>query len=179
MPRILPKYWPVVTAMLLQNACAAKIEPPTTPWPVPGYVPVEASSPAAWDAVVDFLVDNGTEFDFISADMRVAKITVLLAPGPIGGPAERAQRPNPEAVRYADCGRSRGEPYAGWGNLIADVAVRVRPAESGSLVKVVIPRLRQTRFDGSQVPCVSKGVFEREAEAAIGERLEPIIKRSP
>jgi hypothetical protein len=159
-------------------ACTPRPTPPTTSVPVPGYVSVDASTADAWDAVVDFLVDNGIAFDFISADMRIAKVQVLLSTGP-RTVRMNVVEPDAAAQAFADCGFVAGEPVAGYGSLIADVAVRVRPGAAGALVKVVIPRLRQTDtivLDGVTVQCVSKGTFERAAEAGIAERLAPIMK---
>ena len=161
-------------AASVQIGCAARRTLPTLDQPVPGYVPVESSTAEAWDAVVDFLVDNGIAFDFISSEMRVAKITAILASGPMlvnGMPSA-----NPLAVTYADCGTIRNRPTVGWGDLVADIAVRVRPGESGALLKVVVPRMRNEIPTGVVYECVSTGEFEAEAETAIRERLRPIMK---
>jgi hypothetical protein len=135
---------------------------------------VAATTNEAWDAVVDFLVDNGIEFDFISSEMRVAKITAILADGPLA--VSGGYRANPIARTFADCGTLRGQQLAGWANLVADIAVRVRPGEDGALLKVVIPRMRHEPLAAPGWDCVSTGEFEARAEARITERLSPIMK---
>ena len=156
------------------SACAPRRLAPTASQPVPGYVPVEATTAQAWDAVVDFLVDNGIEFEFISSEMRVAKITAILADGPIA--VKGGFMANPVARTFADCGTIRGEQLAGWADLVADIAVRVRPGGNGALLKVVIPRMRHEPVGAPGWDCVSTGEFEARAEARITERLQPIMK---
>jgi len=159
---------------LLTTGCAATYGPAHRERPEPSYTPVGANPEAAWDAAVDFLVDNGIEFDFISQDMRLAKISAVLVEGPIPN-NDRTVRRNPAASEYADCGTRNGEPRAGWGRLVADIAVRVRSDDGRALVKVVVPRVYQVEGAGLEARCVSTGAFERMALDGIRERLTPII----
>lgn len=161
-------------AVSLSTGCTAVHGPISLDRPNPSYTQVDATPEAAWDAAVDFLVDNGIEFDFVSQDMRLAKISAVLSEGPIIRSDRRATR-NPAASEYADCGTRNNEPRAGWGRLVADVAVRVRSDDDRTLVKIVIPRLYQVEGSGAEARCVSTGAFESLALKGIRERLTPIV----
>src|SRR5690606_10438318 len=143
----------VTIALLVLAACGPRYGPTTQPRPEPGYTPVVASPEAAWDAAVDFLVDNGIDFAFIHQDMRLAKITVVLTTGPVARGNYLSR--NLEASTYADCGTRNNDPRAGWGTLKAEVAVRVRASDEQTLVKVVVPTVYQEEGGTVIVRCVS------------------------
>lgn len=166
---------PVLVVASFGTACTARYGPPTQFRPEPSYTNVDATPQAAWDAAVDFLIDNGINFDFISADMRLAKISAVLAVGPIARGRDTVVR-NAEASTFADCGTRNGEPRTGWGRIVADIAVRVRTDDDRTLVKVVVPRIVQQEIGGGETQCVSTGAFERMAIDGIRERLTPIVR---
>lgn len=165
----------VVVLASISTACSTRYGASSLQPPEPGYVPVSATPEAAWDAAVDFLVDNGINFDFISQDMRLAKISAVLTEGPISRDRQILVR-NPEASTYADCGTRNNEPRAGWGRLVADIAVRVRADGNETLVKVVVPRIIQEELGTVTARCVSTGAFERLAIEGIRQRLTPIVR---
>jgi hypothetical protein len=173
-----PGSWTAVVAMtiLLLPGCAPKIAGPSTTAPSPGYTRVEAATQEAWDAAVDFLIDNGIGFEYISNDLQLANIKVVLSEGATLIRGTGIVQPDTMAQHFADCGTIGGRlPLAGMGELIADVAVRVRSDPSGQpLVKVVMPRVRMT-YNMKQYTCVSKGLFEERARGEIQRRLKPIM----
>jgi hypothetical protein len=159
--------------LLLLPACAPKIGGPSMVAPTPGYTRVDALTQEAWDAAVDFLIDNGIGFEYISNDLKLANIKTVLSEG--GTIRSGVMIPDTMARRFADCGTINGKPFAGAGVIVADVAVRVRPDDAGRpLVKVVIPRVRQT-VATTQYACVSTGLFEEQAREGIQKRLKPIM----
>jgi hypothetical protein len=164
-----------VALALLAPACTATWTEPSALPPTPGYERSTAQVEEVWDAAIDFLVDTGMEWEFIDNDMRTARFTTLVVRGPIGG--ARVPRPNPEALEYADCGMRGDGSGAGWGNLWASVAIRVRPSPDGSgLLKVVVPTMWQI-LPGTvgQLRCVSTGTLEEEIRGGIEERITPVF----
>lgn len=161
---------------LLATGCAPSWSPPTGTSPTPGYVPEGASADEVWNAAVDFLVDTGTEWEFISNDMRTARINSLITRGPrVEG---RQVVPNEEATQFADCGRRNDSPAAGYGDLWAAIAIRVRrTADGAGLLKVVVPRMWITVAGSENRDCVSRGALEERIRTGIRERITPTIGR--
>ena len=127
-----------VITVLGMTACGSKWTPPDEPSPIPTYVPINAPESEVWNAAVDFLVDTGTEWEFISDELRLAKLRVTLVRGIVGDRTRWTY--NQESSRYAHCGTVDSKPVAGYGNLLGSIAIRVRKDDNGrGLLKVVMP----------------------------------------
>lgn len=179
--------------LLLAGACASgpQLIPATAEPPTPAYDPVGSASADAWDAVIDVLADFGVDFDFISPEMRFAKISGRVASGPIVIIREpsslfrmgRADTiPQSEAVSWADCGTLAGEPVVGWGDLYANFSIRVRDDDGRGIVKVVVPDMWQIGpgVQGGaprRFRCVSRGAFEQLLVDRVRARVIPQIRQ--
>ncbi len=159
-------------------ACAPAWTAPSSPEPSLGYVPVAFPPQSVWDAVVDFLVETGTEWDDMSPELRLVRFKVLAASGPEEGWWDPWFLPNEEAREYADCGEFGSEPGAGLGDLWFDLAIRVRSdQQGGSLLRVMALEVWQENFSKRDVvPCVSTGVFESRAIEGIWRRIDPVTR---
>jgi hypothetical protein len=182
-----------VLMLLLAGGCALgpQFVPAASEPPEPAYDPVGSASAEAWDAVIDVLADFGVDFDFISPEMRFAKISGRLASGPLVivrepgtlfrlGEADTI--PSPDAVQWADCGTLKQEPVVGWGDLYAEFSIRVRDDNGRGIVKVVVPHLWQIGpgVQGSELrrfPCVSRGTFEQLLVDRVQDRVVPRIRQ--
>lgn len=169
--------WIVAVAIVAVpvSGCAGRVGPSLEPSPAP-YVEMGVTADEAWSASVDYLIDNGIEFDFLDNELRVATADILLARGPRDSNYTRV-----EAIgQLADCGRLTGinaGPIAGTGDLFASIAIRVvEDREGAGWVKVALPKMwsvppASTRMDR----CVSRGVFEGTVIDEIRSRLTPPI----
>jgi hypothetical protein len=179
--------------LLLASGCAygPQYVPAAVQPPEPMYDRVGSPSADAWDAVIDVLADFGVDFDFISPEMRFAKISGRLASGPLVivresramfRPGRADTIPAPEAVAWADCGTLDGEPVVGWGDLYADFSIRVRDDNGGGIVKVVVPQVWQLGpgiqgVDRRRFRCVSLGAFEQLLVERVQDRVVPRIRQ--
>lgn len=166
----------ILGILLMATGCVTSWSAPTQSAPTPDYIALDAPYQEVWDAAIDFLVDTGTEWEFLHNEMRTARINTLVARGPWR--EGTVHIPNEGAQEYADCGLRNGAPGAGWGNLWASVAIRVRAAPDGSgLLKVVIPDMWQVQRDEiSRVSCVSKGILESRIRRGIEDRVTPTVR---
>lgn len=170
--------------MFLSVGCSISYVPPTDPDPTPGYVPIEGSAGEAWDAVLDVIADFGMTVDFISAEMRFARTSGVLARGAVARiPMSRRRiRFLSEALeeegahRWADCGLLNDIEASGVADLHADFSIRVREDRGSGIVKVVVPRMWMLGTDGREFRCVSTGRFEDEMIDLIEERVAPMFR---
>ena len=169
---------------ILFAGCSVTHVAPSGSGPSPGYVEVDGTPEAAWDAVLDLIADFGLDFDFISAEMRIARISGVIAAGPArrlptGRQALSAlerRRPSDNARRWADCGTINGKNATGMSDLHADISIRVREVDGVGIAKVVVPRMWIGTGPESSARCVSTGVFESEWEERIEDRIHPIMR---
>jgi len=161
---------------LMLAACSPRWAPPSVLPPNPDYQRSSAPYQDVWDAAIDFLVDTGTEWDFIDNEMRTARFNTLVIRGPVFQGTRMG--PHPDAQEYADCGTRGRDPGAGWGDLWASIAIRVRPAPDGSgLLKVVVPQVWQMVSGATgRVSCVSTGGLEDLITRGIEDRLTPGVR---
>ena len=166
----------VALMALAVTGCKARWVGPEILSPPPEYVEVSASPQDAWDAAVDYLVDTGTQWDFISDEMHTARMEMLVTRGPFRSGSEVVG--NEAAQEFADCGQKGGATTAGWGMLWAAVAIRVRPGDgTGSLLKVVVPQMWQTSSYDPDRRCTSTGALEALILEGIQSRFVPIVRR--
>jgi hypothetical protein len=184
----------IISAAFPCLALTACVQPaftgPTAPELRPGYVATNLNAGDLWEGVLDFLADTGADWRAWETGERFVQGRVLLSSGPLVVRARRfdsppAYEPNPLGPRYADCGGWDQEPAAGFGDLRADLTVRVRNADGGGLLKVVLPRIWLEEIHGTGgssnanavLPCISTGEFEAEVMEAMVQRATPILWR--
>ncbi len=162
-----------VITVLGITACGSKWTPPDEPSPIPSYFPIDAPESEVWNAAVDFLVDTGTEWEFISDELRLAKLQVILVRGTV---KDNMWVYNPKSSRWAHCGAVDGEPVAGYGDLWGSIAIRVRYDDDGTgLLKVVMLDVWQERKPLEPDICVSTGEFEKSVVEAIQQKVVPTL----
>lgn len=197
----------ILLVSVLTTACVPTFSysPPSHQPPPSGYVQATHPPDQLWEAVLDYLADTGADWRpwsegerFVQGEIILVSsprvVTVTGQENPFGGNVQtsagvRRLVPDSTGLRFADCGSMSHVPLAGAGDLRADVTVRVREGDTvggPGLLKVAIPRIWVTnarisldRTLSGPLPCVSTGVFEREAARAIIRRAVPNLIPPP